>query len=126
MPPCTISASPPVPFSAFTAVTIDSNYYSAPDFLMGKTVTVKKYSNRLVMMCDGAKVATRPRLLQGKGGCSNFMMYARNNGILHNELTASACRLRSRGEGGHHITADHLKVDIEGSHKTLIKRANFP
>ncbi len=39
-----------------------------------------------------------------------FMMYARDRGILHSQIVASARRLRLKGV--RHITADHLKVEI--------------
>lgn len=42
-----------------------------------------------------------------------FMMYARDNGILHNQILASVRRLRMKGV--RHITADHLKVDISAA-----------
>ena len=42
-----------------------------------------------------------------------FMMYARDRGILQSQITACARRLRFKGV--RHITADHLKVDIDAS-----------
>ena len=41
----------------------------------------------------------------------SLMMYARDNGILHSEIAACAARLRARGI--RHMTADHIKVDID-------------
>lgn len=42
-----------------------------------------------------------------------FLMYARDNGILHNQILASVRRLRQKGVRV--ITADHLKVDISAA-----------
>lgn len=41
----------------------------------------------------------------------SFMMYARDHGILQSQITAAARSLRLRGV--RHITADHLKVELD-------------
>lgn len=41
----------------------------------------------------------------------SFMMYARDNGILQGQITIAARRLRNRGV--RHLTADHLKVELD-------------
>lgn len=143
----------------YSTVMVDSNNYSVPESLASKSVTVKVYSNRLVMYHNGERVAEHARLF-GKGLWSmklehflgtflrkpgaldqsvalrqvpaeiaelyrthfcpdkqkdfiSFMMYARDNGILHSEITASVRRLRNKGI--RHITADHLRVDISAA-----------
>lgn len=141
----------------YCTVTVDSNNYSVPEAYIDKCVTTKIYSDRLVMFCDGRRIATH-RCLEGKGHWSmqlehylatflrkpgaldrstalrqvpkpiaelyrvhfaadrqkefiSLMMYARDNGILHSEIAACAARLRARGI--RHMTADHIKVDID-------------
>lgn len=46
----------------YCTVMVDTNNYSVPESLMGQTLTVKLYSNRLVMMHEGRKVAEHTRL----------------------------------------------------------------
>lgn len=41
----------------------------------------------------------------------SFMMYARDNGILQGQITIAARRLRNRGV--RHLTADHLRVELD-------------
>lgn len=41
----------------------------------------------------------------------SFMMYARDNGILQGQIAIAARRLRNRGV--RHLTADHLKVELD-------------
>lgn len=55
-----------------------------------------------------------------------FMMYARDHGILHNEIIVSAKRLKDKGI--QNITAEHLKVDIQGirARKEDAKQTNAP
>ena len=45
-----------------------------------------------------------------------FMMYARDNGIMQSRITAAARSLRLKGV--RHITADHLKVELDSMLKT--------
>lgn len=140
----------------YCTVTVDSNNYSVPETLVGRTVTVKLYSNRLIMMLEGSRVAEHVRLdgrglwsmqlehylgtfLRKPGALDSstalrqvprelaelyrvhfcpdnqrdfiaFMMYARDNGILHSQITAAARSLRQKGVRT--ITADHLKVEL--------------
>ena len=44
------------------------------------------------------------------------MMYARDNGILQSQITAAARSLRLKGV--RHMTADHLKVELDSMLKT--------
>lgn len=55
--------------SKWSAVCVKGNHYSVPDRLVGKTVIVKLYSDRLVMIHDRQKVASHERLA-AQGGWS--------------------------------------------------------
>ena len=46
----------------------------------------------------------------------SFMMYARDLGILQSQITAAARSLRAKGV--RHITADHLKVELDSMRET--------
>ncbi len=140
----------------YCTVMVDTNNYSVPESMMGRTVTVKLYSSRLVMMHEGRKVAEHARLsghglwsmklehylgtfLRKPGALDRstalrqvpqelaelyrvhfcpdnqrdfiaFMIYARDNGVLHSRITAAARSLRLKGV--RRITADHLKVEL--------------
>lgn len=55
--------------SKWSAVCVRGNHYSVPDRLVGKTVIVKLYPDRLVMIHDRQKVASHERLA-AQGGWS--------------------------------------------------------
>lgn len=46
----------------WSTITINKNHYSVPDYLVGKVVSVKKYSEKIVIIQDGKKIATHERL----------------------------------------------------------------
>jgi len=62
--------------SKWATICMKTSHYSVPDTLVGKTVTVKIYSEKLVMLSDNKKVAVHERIYTNGGWSVKLEHYA--------------------------------------------------
>ena len=48
--------------NSYSFVSVDNNFYSVPEYLVGKTVTVKKYHNKIIVFSNNLKVCEHEKL----------------------------------------------------------------
>lgn len=48
----------------FSTIVVDGNHYSVPDTLVGRLVSVRTYTDKLTVFCDGVQVAAHTRSFQ--------------------------------------------------------------
>lgn len=108
-------------------VNLDTNRYSAPERLIGKTLDAYKYPEEVRLFYQGKEIAVHPRLAGKRCESSHFPGHHSKN---HQQRTNQAAHKTEAGLRGQHEILDlylsALKQRVRGSgHRQLNRLLNF-
>lgn len=109
--------------NSYGFIQTENNFYSVPEYLVGKKVTVKRYAGEIVIYAAGTKVCSHKRL-EGQGGMQVDIFHyldtlSKKPGAIRNSLALKSIPALKKIFDTSYATRPRRFIDLLRGHKDL-------
>lgn len=109
--------------NSYSFISVDNNFYSVPEYLVGKKVTVKKYAMEIVIYASSVKVCTHRRMEGQRQMQVDIFHYLdtlyKKPGAIRNSLALKSIPALKEIYDLHYCTRPRQFIDLLRKHKDL-------